>query len=151
MEVYVMDSPVGALRICQEGEAVVGLYFGGTPSVCEPPTALLREAEQQLREYFAGQRTGFDLPLRFGGTAFQRAVWAALLDIPYGETRSYGQIAAAIGRPRAVRAVGQAIGRNPIGIIVPCHRVIGKNGALTGFAGGLSIKEKLLKGEGVLV
>lgn len=150
MEVYVMDSPVGALRICQEGEAIVGLYFGGTPSACEPPTALLREAGQQLGEYFAGQRTRFDLPLRFGGTAFQRAVWEALLDIPYGETRSYGQIAAAIGRPRAVRAVGQAIGRNPIGIVVPCHRVIGKNGALTGFAGGLSIKEKLLKGEGVL-
>ena len=86
MEVYVMDSPVGALRICQEGEAIAGLYFGGTPSACEPPTALLREAGRQLGEYFAGQRTGFDLPLRFGGTAFQRAVWEALLDIPYGET-----------------------------------------------------------------
>lgn len=150
METYVMDSPVGALRVCQEGNAIVGLYFGGTVSEGAPPTGLLREAKAQLEEYFSGQRRVFDLPLRFGGTAFQHAVWEALLDIPYGETRSYGQIAAAIGRPKAVRAAGQAIGRNPISIIVPCHRVIGQNGTLTGFGGGLPIKEKLLKGEGVL-
>ena len=150
METYVMDSPVGALRVCQEGNVIVGLYFGGTVSEGAPPTGLLREAKAQLEEYFSGQRRVFDLPLRFGGTAFQHAVWEALLDIPYGETRSYGQIAAAIGRPKAVRAAGQAIGRNPISIIVPCHRVIGQNGTLTGFGGGLPIKEKLLKGEGVL-
>lgn len=150
METYVMDSPVGALRVCQEGNAIVGLYFGGTVSEGAPPTGLLREAKAQLEEYFSGQRRAFDLPLRFGGTAFQHAIWEALLDIPYGETRSYGQIAAAIGRPKAVRAAGQAIGRNPISIIVPCHRVIGQNGTLTGFGGGLPIKEKLLKGEGVL-
>lgn len=128
METYVMDSPVGALRVCQEGNAIVGLYFGGTVSEGAPPTGLLREAKAQLEEYFSGQRRVFDLPLRFGGTAFQHAVWEALLDIPYGETRSYGQIAAAIGRPKAVRAAGQAIGRNPISIIVPCHRVIGQIG-----------------------
>lgn len=147
---YGMDSPVGALRIVQEGDAIVGLHFGGKISETAPPTALLAEAKVQLEQYFAGQRHCFDLPLSFGGTAFQHAIWAALLDIPYGETRSYGQIAAAIGRPKAVRAVGQAIGRNPIGIIIPCHRVIGQNGTLTGFGGGLPIKEKLLKLEGVL-
>ena len=150
MEIYVMDSPLGALRICQEEDAIVGLYFGGTVSEGAPPTALLEKAKAQLEAYFAGQRKVFDLPLRLGGTAFQHAIWEALLDIPYGETRSYGQIAAAIGRPKAVRAAGQAIGRNPISIIVPCHRVIGQNGTLTGFGGGLPIKELLLKGEGVL-
>lgn len=149
MEEYVMQSPVGPLWLQQTGEAIVGLYFGGEVSEAEPPTALLREACVQLSQYFAGQRTTFDLPLRFGGTAFQHAVWEALLDIPYGETRTYGQIAEAIGRPRAVRAVGQAIGRNPISILVPCHRVIGKDGTLTGFGGGLAIKEQLLTGEGI--
>ena len=149
MEEYVMRSPVGPLRLQQEDGAIVGLYFGGTVSAGEPPTALLRKAQVQLMEYFNRQRTEFDLPLCFGGTDFQHAVWEALLDIPYGETRTYGQIAAAIGRPKAVRAVGHAIGRNPISILVPCHRVIGKDGTLTGFGGGLAIKEKLLKGEGI--
>ena len=149
MEEYVMQSPVGPLRLRQEGDTIVGLYFGGTVSEGEPPTALLGETRMQLSQYFAGKRKNFDLPLRFGGTAFQHAVWEALRDIPYGESRTYGQIAAAIGRPRAVRAVGRAIGSNPISILVPCHRVIGKDGTLTGFGGGLAVKEQLLKGEGI--
>lgn len=149
MKEYVMQSPVGPLRLCQEGEAIVGLYFGGQVTGAEPPTALLGEVREQLNQYFAGARKRFELPLQFGGTAFQHGVWEALLDIPYGETRTYGQIAAAIGRPKAVRAVGHAIGSNPISILVPCHRVIGKDGSLTGFGGGLAIKELLLKGEGI--
>ena len=105
---------------------------------------LLGQAKQQLAEYFAGQRQAFDLPLRMQGTPFQQKVWAALREIPYGETRSYGQIAAQVGNPKASRAVGMANNRNPIAIIVPCHRVIGANGSLTGYAGGLSVKEELL-------
>jgi methylated-DNA-[protein]-cysteine S-methyltransferase len=110
---------------------------------------VLLETERQLGEYFAGRRRTFDLPLAFEGTAFQQQVWAALLTIPFGETRSYRQIAEQIGRPSAVRAVGAANGRNPISIVAPCHRVIGSNGALTGFAGGLAVKARLLALEGV--
>jgi methylated-DNA-[protein]-cysteine S-methyltransferase len=105
---------------------------------------LLLEAERQLAEYFAGHRQRFTLPLDPSGTAFQRDVWDALATIPFGETRSYSQIAAQIGRPQAVRAVGAANGRNPLSIVVPCHRVIGSTGALTGFAGGLDVKARLL-------
>jgi methylated-DNA-[protein]-cysteine S-methyltransferase len=105
---------------------------------------VLREASRQLGEYFGGERERFDLPLSFAGTTFQRQVWQALLSIPFGETRSYAQIAAQIGNPTAVRAVGAANGRNPISIIAPCHRVIGAAGALTGFAGGLEAKRYLL-------
>jgi methylated-DNA-[protein]-cysteine S-methyltransferase len=107
------------------------------------PTLL--ETERQLEEYFAGRRTTFDLTLDFAGTDFQRKVWRALLTIPFGETRSYGQIAKQIGHPSAVRAVGAANGRNPISIIAPCHRVIGSTGELTGFAGGLEAKAHLLR------
>jgi methylated-DNA-[protein]-cysteine S-methyltransferase len=109
-----------------------------------PRHSVLLEAERQLAEYFAGTRRTFELPLDFEGTEFQRSVWAALLTIPYGETRSYGQIARQIGRPKAVRAVGAANGRNPLSIVAPCHRVIGASGELTGFAGGLETKEFLL-------
>ncbi|QSR17299.1 methylated-DNA--[protein]-cysteine S-methyltransferase [Novosphingobium sp. KA1] len=109
---------------------------------------VLEQARAQLADYFAGRRTVFDLPLDFRGTAFQQSVWQALLTIPYGETRSYRQIAEAIGRPGASRAVGAANGRNPISIIAPCHRVVGAGGALTGFAGGLEAKAFLLKLEG---
>jgi len=105
---------------------------------------VLREASRQLGEYFGGERERFDLPLSFAGTTFQQQVWQALLSIPFGETRSYAQIAAQIGNPTAVRAVGAANGRNPISIIAPCHRVIGAAGALTGFAGGLEAKRYLL-------
>lgn len=105
---------------------------------------VLQETSRQLGEYFAGEREAFDLPLSFVGTAFQRQVWEALLSIPFGETRSYAQIAAQVGNPAAVRAVGAANGRNPISIIAPCHRVIGSAGTLTGFAGGLEAKRYLL-------
>ncbi|MGY6038231.1 methylated-DNA--[protein]-cysteine S-methyltransferase [Aeromonas sp. AE23HZ002T15] len=105
----------------------------------------------EFRAYFAGERQRFTLPLAAQGTAFQRAVWQALCDIPYGETRSYGEIATAIGKPSASRAVGAANGRNPLSIIVPCHRVIGQNGSLTGYAGGLPIKQALLRLEGIAV
>jgi methylated-DNA-[protein]-cysteine S-methyltransferase len=101
-------------------------------------------AEQQLGEYFAGARKSFDLPLDFAGTPFQKKVWSELLNIPFGQTRTYGQIANSIGKPRAFRAVGAANGKNPISIVAPCHRVIGKDGSLTGFAGGLEAKECLL-------
>lgn len=110
---------------------------------------LLDAAEAQLREYFAGARRTFDLPLAPHGTEFQQRVWAALRAIPYGETRTYGELAAAIGSPNASRAVGMANHRNPIPIIIPCHRVIGANGTLTGYAGGLEIKRKLLALEGI--
>ncbi len=109
---------------------------------------VLVETERQLNEYFARERKEFSVPLEFAGTEFQIAVWNALLTIPYGETRSYGDIAAQIGNPKAVRAVGAANGRNPISIIAPCHRVIGSDGKLTGFAGGLEAKSCLLKIEG---
>ena len=112
---------------------------------------VLRETELQLAEYFAGRRKAFDLTLDFVGTQFQKRVWRALLTIPFGETRTYAQIARQIGHPRAVRAVGAANGRNPISIVAPCHRVIGSNGALTGFAGGLAVKEQLLRFEGAAV
>ncbi|TCP57914.1 methylated-DNA-[protein]-cysteine S-methyltransferase [Tumebacillus sp. BK434] len=120
-----------------------------------PGAALCEDAAQmapylaQLGEYFAGGRTAFTLPLDLRGTPFQTSVWRALTEIPFGETRSYSELAAAIGSPQAVRAVGTANGANPIPIIVPCHRVLGKNSALTGFRGGLQIKETLLKLEGV--
>jgi methylated-DNA-[protein]-cysteine S-methyltransferase len=105
---------------------------------------ILVETERQLEQYFAGKRSVFDLELDFVGTPFQAEVWQTLLTIPYGQTRSYGQIAAQIGRPKAVRAVGAANGRNPISIIAPCHRVVGASGDLTGFAGGLAAKQQLL-------
>jgi methylated-DNA-[protein]-cysteine S-methyltransferase len=111
---------------------------------------ILVEAARQLEEYFAGARKGFDLELDFEGTEFQRKVWRALLTIPYGETRSYAQIAKQIGQPQAVRAVGAANGRNPISIVAPCHRVIGSTGKLTGFGGGLPAKALLLELEGAL-
>ncbi|NGY06010.1 methylated-DNA--[protein]-cysteine S-methyltransferase [Solimonas terrae] len=151
-------SPVGVLKLVgtdaglravlwpQDSAARVRL--GDTVARTDHP--LLNRAEQQLREYFAGTRTAFELPLDFAGTAFQKRVWAALLTIPYGQTRSYAQIAAQIGIPQAVRAVGAANGRNPISIIAPCHRVIGSDGSLTGFAGGIANKRFLLALEGRL-
>jgi methylated-DNA-[protein]-cysteine S-methyltransferase len=108
---------------------------------------VLVETERQLREYFAGRRRQFTLPLDVAGTAFQRKVWEALMTIPFGEKRSYGEVAAQIGSPGAARAVGAASGRNPVSIVTPCHRVVGSNGALTGFAGGLDVKTKLLSYE----
>ena len=141
----VVQSPVGDLTLTEENGALTGLYFGRRSLEGEEGlTALLERTSRQLEEYFAGKRKQFDLPLSLRGTEFQRQVWAALRDIPYGETRSYGQIAQAVGRPKAVRAVGMANHRNPISIIVPCHRVVGADGSLTGYGGGLENKKFLL-------
>lgn len=141
-----MNSPVGPLTICQKEEAISRLLFGrvAVPGFNERETPLLSSARSQLSEYFSGQRKSFDLPLRPEGTPFQQRVWQALLTIPYGETRSYAYIGELAGSPRGFRAVGMANHNNPIPIIIPCHRVIGKNGGLTGYAGGLHIKVRLL-------
>ncbi|WP_329144691.1 methylated-DNA--[protein]-cysteine S-methyltransferase [Streptomyces sp. NBC_01456] len=147
------DTPVGPLTLVAAGTALTGLYmteqrhrppqesFGAPADPGAPPFAV---AIAQLRAYFRGELTTFDLPLALRGTPFQRRVWAALCGIPYGETRSYGQLAEALGVPTAARAVGLANGRNPVGIIVPCHRVVGADGSLTGYGGGLDRKRRLL-------
>jgi O-6-methylguanine DNA methyltransferase len=146
MTMATMDSPLGPLRLYASNGALVGLYMSEhpeLPAVSGHEDVLVRTMAQ-LAEYFAGERREFDLPLALEGTAFQQMVWRALLTIPCGETRSYGQQAALIGRPHASRAVGAANGANPISIIVPCHRVIGANGTLTGYGGGLPAKRWLL-------
>ncbi|MDX2233100.1 MAG: methylated-DNA--[protein]-cysteine S-methyltransferase [Hyphomonadaceae bacterium] len=147
--VCIHDSPVGPLTLVSDGVALTGVYFqkqkhGAAPTATTAPDRVIDAARKQLDSYFTGRRASFDLPLKPTGTAFQTRVWAALTKIPYGETRSYGAVAAAIGAPKAVRAVGAANGRNPIPIIIPCHRVIGADGALTGFGGGVARKEWLL-------
>lgn len=145
-QILIVSSPVGPLTLTQEDQALTGLHFGEHPQQgAEDPTPLLEEAARQLEEYFAGQRKVFSLPLAPKGTEFQLRVWQALLQIPYGETRSYGELAAMVGNPKACRAVGGANHRNPLSILIPCHRVVGTGGSLTGYAGGLAIKEFLLK------
>ena len=145
-QILIVPSPVGPLTLTQEDQALTGLHFGEHPQQgAEDPTPLLEEAARQLEEYFAGQRKEFSLPLAPKGTEFQLRVWQALLQIPYGETRSYGELAAMVGNPKACRAVGGANHRNPLSILIPCHRVVGTGGSLTGYAGGLSVKEFLLK------
>lgn len=143
-----ISSPVGNLKLVAHDSALVAILWESEPLVQfaakTPLHPLLRECERQLDEYFAGRRREFSLDLDFDGTKFQKSVWRELLSIPYGKTETYGEIAARIGRPTAVRATGGAIGKNPIPIVVPCHRVIGSNGKLTGFAGGLKIKKALL-------
>lgn len=136
-------SPVGPLILTEEDGVLTELLFGEADSL-GGRTPLLDEAARQLTEYFAGKRRIFDLPLNPQGTPFQKRVWNALCDIPYGETRSYGDIARAAGSPKGFRAVGMANHRNPISIIIPCHRVVGSDGSLTGYGGGLHIKEYLL-------
>ena len=148
-----MASPVGVLKLVATDQALVAvLWENENPKrvrlaelVEDKKHPILLETQKQLNEYFAGQRTQFDLPLDFEGTEFQKKIWQALLTIPFGETRSYKQIAEQVGNVKAVRAVGAANGRNPISIIAPCHRVVGANGKLVGFAGGLENKEILLK------
>jgi methylated-DNA-[protein]-cysteine S-methyltransferase len=148
-----MHTPVGQLKLVAHETALVAvLWQNENPKrvrlaelVEQPDHPILSAAQQQLSEYFAGTRQQFDLPLDFEGTSFQKQVWQALLAIPYGETRSYKQIAEQLGNPKAVRAVGAANGKNPISIIAPCHRVIGSSGKLVGFAGGLANKDILLK------
>lgn len=150
-----LDSPIGSLMISTDGTALTGLYMG-TPSKRpniedwreDPDERVLRETARQLNEYFSGKRRKFELPLKFNGTEFQHRVWHALTEIPFGETRTYSQLARHIGNPAACRAVGLANGKNPIAVIVPCHRVIGADGSLTGFGGGLPRKEWLLGHEG---
>lgn len=139
------SSPWGPLLIGCDRDAVVSVRPFRESIPCAPPSVLSAQAAAQLDEYFRGHRTTFDLPVRLEGTEFQKSVWNALTRIPYGEVRTYGQIAAAIGNPKAVRAVGQAANRNPLWILIPCHRVIGKNGTLTGYAGGLAMKQALLE------
>jgi methylated-DNA-[protein]-cysteine S-methyltransferase len=150
-----MDTPLGSLRLVASETALVGLYWPRHAYVPKIETRVatrhevLAKAMSQLEEYFAGQRMEFDLPLDPQGTEFQRAVWKALTAIPFGEIRSYAGLASALGRPTASRAVGAANGRNPLSIVVPCHRVIGGDGTLTGYAGGLDAKRWLLRHEGV--
>jgi len=147
-----VDSPVGRLKLVATDEGLTGILWERerpgrvrlSVPVEEPSHQVLVEAERQLGEYFHGRRRTFRLALDFAGTAFQRQVWTALLTIPFGETRSYAQIARQIGKASATRAVGAANGRNPIAIVAPCHRVIGATGKLTGFAGGLEAKAYLL-------
>lgn len=144
---YIYETKIGKILLAEEEGHITNLYFDDQREVEGAElkeTALIREAKKQLDEYLLGRRKEFNLPLKAKGTEFQQRVWQALLDIPYGETRSYGEIAKIIGNPKAARAVGLANNRNPISIFIPCHRVIGKNGKLVGYGGGLQIKEFLL-------
>ena len=153
MNVQYLETPIGTLRLVSNGRQLTAIEFDGQYGADEGQEvrdAVLAACADQLTDYFAARRQTFDLPLAASGTQFQRSVWDALARIPYGELRSYGDIARSIGNPAAVRAVGAANGRNPLPIVVPCHRVIGSNGALTGFGGGLEIKSYLLELEGAL-
>ena len=140
----VVSSPIGRLEVEVEDGFVVGVQFHATRPRSQRPTGLLTEVASQFEAYFDGRLRTFDLPLAPAGTPFQQEVWSALQTIPYGATWSYAELAARIGRPAAVRAVGAANGRNPIPIIIPCHRVIGRDGRLVGFGGGLETKRALL-------
>jgi methylated-DNA-[protein]-cysteine S-methyltransferase len=155
-----VESPIGRLMLTTDGTALTGLYMNlyrnkpsklpglGDDWIQNATIDPLPAAARQLKEYFAGKRREFDLPLRMAGTEFQQRVWRELTKIPFGETRSYGQLAKRLNNPNGSRAVGLANGRNPIAVIVPCHRVIGADGSLTGFGGGLDRKEWLLTHEG---
>lgn len=149
----VLDSPIGTLLITGNGHALTGLFTSGHASKDEQTAEysdndpVLKQAGEQLTAYFSGDLKTFDLPLAPQGTTFQNTVWQALLAIPYGQTWSYGQLAQHIGNPKASRAVGLANGRNPISIIIPCHRVIGADGSLTGYGGGIERKQWLLAHE----
>lgn len=149
-----LDTPIGILRLVSNGSHLVKIEFEDRHQPGEAAentcNGVLASTKTQLRQYFAGQRQEFDLPLAPAGTPFQREVWQALAQIPWGELRSYADIARAIERPKAVRAVGAANGRNPLPIVIPCHRVVGSDGSLTGFAGGLDMKRALLELEGSL-
>jgi methylated-DNA-[protein]-cysteine S-methyltransferase len=147
---YTYESPFGNIVIISDGIAVncIKLETQFNPTCKKRANAQADKAAKQLEEYFAGKRKDFDVPLLAQGTSFQRSVWSALQGIPYGETRSYGQIAQIIGNPKASRAVGMANNKNPIWIMIPCHRVIGADGTLTGYGGGLDMKKRLLELEG---
>lgn len=141
----IYESPFGSIRMDYEGEVLVRLRTVEPTVQTGERTELTDRAMEQLREYFSGQRKQFELPYELRGTEFQKKVWAALEAIPYGQTRSYREIAQAVGNPKAVRAVGAANGKNPMWIVVPCHRVIGADGGLTGYAGGVELKRALLE------
>jgi methylated-DNA-[protein]-cysteine S-methyltransferase len=150
-----MSCPFGTVHLYATEQHLKALLFKPWQAVAKDKlqnanNPILEKTKKQLEQYFAGQRTAFDLPINSEGTEFQQTVWKTLTTIPYGETWNYGELASAIGNKNASRAVGAANGKNPISIIVPCHRVIGANGTLTGYAGGLKAKEWLLKHEGVL-
>lgn len=147
---YHYDTPIGPLTLESDGDFLTHIRFGTIGDAFEVPSPVLLQAERELDEYFLGSRKEFTVPLKMDGTPFQMACWEALKAIPYGETRTYGDIAAAVGRPKAVRAVGMANNVNPIPIIVPCHRVIGKDGNLRGYADGVPAKICLLQIEGAL-
>lgn len=145
--VHLFKTEVGAMWAVEENGAIVRI---GLPGEKEPDgewsvTPLLRMAEVQISEYLAGKRKAFTVPLALKGNEFSMKVWKEMAEIPYGEVRTYGELALAIGRPGAARAIGQACNRNPVPIIVPCHRVVGAGGKLTGYAGGLALKERLLE------
>lgn len=146
----IVDSPVGSLTLVDDDGALAGLYMAEQRHLPDPASFGPRDAavqpalREQLMSYFHGELQRFDVPVAVHGTPFQQAVWAALREVPYGTTCTYGDLAAAIGRPNAVRAVGAANGRNPVCIVVPCHRVVGSGGALTGYAGGVERKQHLL-------
>jgi methylated-DNA-[protein]-cysteine S-methyltransferase len=145
-----ISTPVGILRLTADDDALTGIERVARAAKPEtPPNDVLKRTARELTEYFSGQRSRFTVPVKFAGTDFQERVWKALQRIPFGQTCSYGQIAASIGKSTAVRAVGGACHRNPVMIIVPCHRVVGANGSLTGFGGGLPMKEWLLRHEGI--
>lgn len=145
--IYFYDSEIGPVGIGDDGRAITHLLFGSRfdGDAAREQTPLIRRAKEQLDEYLSGRRSAFELPLAPRGTEFQRGVWRCLLEIPYGQTATYAQIAAGVGNPKATRAVGGANNKNPIAIFLPCHRVIGTNGSLTGYAGGLEIKQRLLE------
>jgi methylated-DNA-[protein]-cysteine S-methyltransferase len=145
MQYAVMNSPIGPLTVATTDKGLAAVHIGkSVPSGVAADESGKNEVVKQLAEYFAGKRTQFELPLDVEGTPFQKSVWNALLQIPYGETRSYGEIAKAVGKPAAARAVGMANHNNPIAIVIPCHRVVGQDGSLTGYAGGVHLKEQLL-------
>ena len=144
--VFFYQTPIGKIGIAENGTAIINAYFNELilQDAAVHETALLKEAGRQLKDYLAGKRKFFELPLAPAGTEFQQNVWMALQEIPYGKTCSYGEIAENIGHPQAFRAVGMANNKNPIPIFIPCHRVIGANGKLIGYAGGLDVKKYLL-------
>lgn len=152
MDIILFDTPYGLMGLAEENQAITALFLPGqgVPRIMTNETPLLAEGKRQLLEYFARERREFDLPLSPRGTPFREGVWKALLDIPYGKTGTYRELAAAIGNPKAVRAVGQANHFNPIPIIIPCHRVIGADGSLTGYGGGTELKRQLLELEGAV-
>ncbi len=150
MEFFMFDTPIGPMALSEEDGVLTRLYLPNTPTprIMPRETPLLCRARDQILEYLDGERKSFDLPLCAAGTDFQQKVWTALREIPWGETRTYGQIAWQIGAHRASRAVGMVCRQNPLPILIPCHRVVGADGSLTGYAGGVELKKHLLELEG---